>query len=61
MQNVTLMETCRLKQRLPMEEEVILGTYLNNNLVYTTLKNPCKLHLLEGNTNIPTASQEGHA
>ena len=41
-------EVCRLKQRLSMEEEVILGTYLNKNLVFTTLKAPTRLQLLEG-------------
>lgn len=44
-----------------MEEEVILGTYLNNNLVFTTLKSPTKLQLLEGSTQTTTVSQEGHS
>ncbi len=44
-----------------MDEEVILGTYLNNNLVFTTLKSPTKLQLLDGSSQTTTVSQEGHS
>lgn len=54
-------EGWRVSKRIACEDEVVLGSYLNNNLVYTTSKNNHRLHLYEPNTQTFTSSQEGHS